>query len=94
MQPLTHPDPPPTPLFSLAQAVMGSKPAVKLRNEVDAFNADPIEGIRLRVMKKPLKPPTAECIIDGPRYTPYEGFYLILKLAVPDDYPFSPPRLR
>ena len=73
---------------------MGSKPAVKLRNEVDAFNQDPIDGIRLRVMKKPIKPPTAEVIMDGHMYTPYEGYYILLRLQVPDDYPFSPPMLR
>ena len=78
----------------LAQAVMGSKPAVKLRNEVDAFNQDPIDGIRLRVMKKPIKPPTAEVIMDGHMYTPYEGYYILLRLQVPDDCPFSPPMLR
>ena len=67
---------------------------VKLRREVDEFNANPIEGIRMRVLKKPLKPPTAEVVIDGPIFTPYEGYYIILKAAIPDDYPFNPPFLR
>ena len=65
---------------SLAQAVMGSKPAVKLRNEVQDLTDNPIEGVRIRALKKPLKPPTAQVIIDGPRYTAYDGFHITLKL--------------
>ena len=39
----------------LAQAVMGSKPAVKLRNEVQGLTDDPIDGVRIRALKKPIK---------------------------------------
>ncbi|GMH63933.1 hypothetical protein TL16_g03842 [Triparma laevis f. inornata] len=78
----------------LAQAVMGSKPAVKLRNEVQDLTDDPIEGVKIRTLKKPLKPPTAEAIITGPRYTAYDGYFLKLLISIPDDYPFSPPFLR
>ncbi|GMH85787.1 hypothetical protein TrVE_jg1720 [Triparma verrucosa] len=78
----------------LAQAVMGSKPAIKLRNEVQDLTDKPIEGVKIRTLKKPLKPPTAEAIITGPRYTAYDGYFLKLLISIPDDYPFSPPFLR
>ena len=40
------------------------------------------------------QPPTAQVIIEGPRYTAYDGYYITLQLQIPDDYPFSPPLVR
>ena len=77
-----------------AQAIMSSKPAVRLRKEVAELNARKINNVSISVLKKPLRPPTAEVIIDGAPGSPYEGHFLKLHVAIPDDYPFSPPKVR
>ena len=76
---------------ALTQAVMGSKPAVRLSNEVNGLIEDPIKGTVIKKLKTPLHPPTAEVHIEGPEGTPYAGHSLVLRMSIPDDYPFSPP---
>ncbi|GMI31060.1 hypothetical protein TeGR_g14748, partial [Tetraparma gracilis] len=76
---------------ALTQAIMSSKPAVRLQNEVNGLVEDPIPGVIVKKLKKPLKPPTAEVHIEGPPNTPYANYDLVIRLSIPDDYPFSPP---
>ena len=78
----------------LAQAVMGSKCAVAIRQEVKAIDDDPIPGCSVMVLKKPITPPSCEVTIKGPVGSPYEGFYIKLTMSLPDSYPFSPPKVR
>jgi len=79
---------------ALTQAIMSSKSAVRLQNEVNGLCDDPIAGVIVKKLKKPLKPPTCEVHIEGPENTPYAGFMMVMRLAIPDDYPFSPPTVK
>lgn len=64
---------------------------MRLQNEVNGLVEDPIPGVIVKKLKKPLKPPTAEVHIEGPPNTPYANYDLVIRLSIPDDYPFSPP---
>ena len=79
----------------LAQAIMASKPAVRLRQEGAEFDANPMDGVKsVLVLKKPIQPPTCEVVIYGPEYSPYAGYYVKMKISITNDYPFTPPKVR
>jgi Ca2+-binding EF-hand superfamily protein/ubiquitin-protein ligase len=79
---------------ALTQAVMGSKVIIRFTNEVNDLIENPIKGISIKKLKKPIKPPTAEVYIDGPVGTPYEGYCQVILVSIPDDYPFSAPAIK
>mmetsp|Transcript_36872 Transcript_36872/g.99192 ORF Transcript_36872/g.99192 Transcript_36872/m.99192 type:complete len:437 (+) Transcript_36872:462-1772(+) len=74
----------------LAQAVMDSAAARRLAQEVTALGKDPIEGVRIELMKR--EADCAECLIEGPSGTPYADRLYRLRVKVGDDYPFAPPK--
>lgn len=73
----------------LAQAVMNSSSARRLRSEVDDLQHDPLPGVEVEVQRQHCE--VCDATIQGPVGTPYEGGVFVLRIAVGDDYPFAPP---
>ena len=62
----------------------------RLRGELKKLRENNVNGIRLIANEDNLFEWT--CILDGPDGTPYQGGTYVVKLRIPPDYPFHPPK--
>lgn len=62
----------------------------RLRSELKKLQKTKIKGIRLIPNEDNLF--EWKCILDGPDGTPYQGGTYAVRLKIPQDYPFHPPK--